>query len=284
MNDGGKAGRILQQLADGQGCPRLAMPIGIVVAHPDDEVAGLGAQLPRLSDLLLIHITDGAPRNPDYARSAGFSSREDYARARRVELEDALAVAGLTPKTEVIGVADQDASLHLTDISLELVELLRATAPAAVITHPYEGGHPDHDATAFAVHAACRFLEAEHQAAPVILEMTSYHNRDGRIEVLEFLPAPGSAAGADEITTIELTDDQRALKRRMFDCFRSQQAPLDWFPIGIERFRAAPAYDFTAPPHEGQLFYEMFDWGMTGPRWREMARDALAALPAEGRC
>jgi LmbE family N-acetylglucosaminyl deacetylase len=284
MSTGDKAAQFLGDLADKRRLRTLDMPVAVVVAHPDDEVAGLGAQLPRFANLWLIHVTDGAPRNPDYARAAGFSSREAYARARRAELTDALAVAGITPRTEVIGVADQDASHRLAEITEQLAELLRIAAPAAVITHPYEGGHPDHDATAFAVHAACRLLAVTQAKTPAVVEMTSYHNRDGRIEVYEFLPGNRDGDAGEDVTTIVLREDERALKRRMFDCFPSQQAPLDWFPIGIERFRAAPAYDFTAPPHEGQLFYEMFDWGITGPRWREMARNALAALPAQGCC
>src|SRR3712207_2092030 len=120
MTTGDKAAQFLSDLGDDGRRRALDMPVAVVVAHPDDEVAGLGAQLPRLRNLWLIHVTDGAPRNPDYARAAGFSSREDYAQARRAELNDALAVAGITPRTEVIGVADQDASLHLTEITKQL--------------------------------------------------------------------------------------------------------------------------------------------------------------------
>jgi hypothetical protein len=45
-----------------------------------------------------------------------------------------------------------------------------------------------------------------------------------------------------------------------------------------ELFRLAPAYDFGAPPHEGQLWYEDFDWGMTCRRWRRLAVAALGEL------
>jgi len=46
----------------------------------------------------------------------------------------------------------------------------------------------------------------------------------------------------------------------------------------MERFRAAPVYDFTQAPHPGKLFYENFDWGMTGERWRDLAAEALNEL------
>lgn len=50
------------------------------------------------------------------------------------------------------------------------------------------------------------------------------------------------------------------------------------FPIDVERFREAPEYDFTQPPHEGRLHYEYFDWGMTGDRWRSLASEAEMVL------
>jgi hypothetical protein len=89
----------------------------------------------------------------------------------------------------------------------------------------------------------------------------------------EFLPCPG-----DEVTTLVLGEAERALKRRLIDCFATQKLVLADFPIELERFRPAPAYDFTRPPHEGRLHYEAYDWGMDGVRWRILAREALAAL------
>jgi len=46
---------------------------------------------------------------------------------------------------------------HCPDI---IRELLLQEKPGAVIAHAYEGGHPDHDAAAIAVHYACRLIEA----------------------------------------------------------------------------------------------------------------------------
>src|SRR3954454_5236901 len=69
-------------------------PVAMVVAHPDDEVIGAGAQLARFTNLALVHVTDGAPADVRDATRAGFASAQDYAAARREELEKALAVAG----------------------------------------------------------------------------------------------------------------------------------------------------------------------------------------------
>jgi hypothetical protein len=52
---------------------------------------------------------------------------------------------------------------------------------------------------------------------------------------------------------------------------------LQAFTVEVERFRAAPDYDFTQAPHSGALFYENFNWGMTGARWRELTRHWLDA-------
>jgi hypothetical protein len=67
----------------------------------------------------------------------------------------------------------------------------------------------------------------------------------------------------------------------MTDCFSTQRQVLTSFPIGTERFRLAPHYDFTAPPHDGRLFYENFPWGMTGERFRRLVGDALLACGLE---
>lgn len=245
-------------------------PTWIVAAHPDDETIGLGGHLARLRDVLVLHVTDGAPRNLRDARANGFTSREEYARVRRREAVRALSLAGLQPaQCRCLDAIDQEASFDLVGIVRSLARLLNEARPVAVFTHPYEGGHPDHDAVAFAVHAACRSLEAP----PRIVEFTSYHQRAGEMAVAEFLPGPVP------VTTVSLCPIERERKRIMLSCFETQRGTLRPFIPGIERFRPAPQYDFSAPPHDGPLFYERFDWGITGERWRRLATDALASLP-----
>jgi hypothetical protein len=64
----------------------------------------------------------------------------------------------------------------------------------------------------------------------------------------------------------------------MFDCFVTQQHMLAQFKLDAERFRRAPEYNFSQPPHPGKLHYENFNWGITGQRWRELAAAALNSL------
>src|SRR5947208_1422367 len=82
-----RADAILEILA---GSRILEPRVMIVVAHPDDETIGMGAQLCRFHDALLIHVTDGAPRDGRDAAAHGFRNIGDYALARRAELRDAL--------------------------------------------------------------------------------------------------------------------------------------------------------------------------------------------------
>ena len=151
-----------------------------------------------------------------------------------------------------------------------IAKILKHVRPGAVLTHPYEGGHPDHDAAALAVHLACASLPSP----PEIFEFSSYHaaGSTAAIETGRFLP------GQEPGELVVLSAARRESKRRMMDCFVTQRRMLHQFPIDSERYRRAPAYDFTQPPHSGKLFYENFDWGMTGERWRHLAAEALQSL------
>ncbi|HLI77367.1 MAG TPA: PIG-L family deacetylase, partial [Acidobacteriaceae bacterium] len=156
--------------ADWSGLERAVAPSGsslplprllVVLAHPDDEVLALGGRLERLASSRLLTITDGAPKDGSDARQHGFPTLEAYREARRDELGKALAHAGLgLGVTPVFGgqVPDQAASFHLVALARGIASAIEDFKPEVVLTHPYEGGHPDHDACAFAVHAAVRMF------------------------------------------------------------------------------------------------------------------------------
>jgi LmbE family N-acetylglucosaminyl deacetylase len=267
------ADRFLASLA----CPgrdRITIPTALVVAHPDDETIGCGAQLPRFSDLMVIHTTDGAPRR---STPAEFGSRQAYADTRARELATALGMAGVSPaQSKGLGWPDQEASLHLVEMAEALAGELAGRD--VVITHAYEGGHPDHDATAFAVHAACALIERRFGARPALIEVPLY-----RAEGSGWVTQTFAGDAAMPETELALSPGELALKRRMMDAHHSQREMLSAFQSETELFREAPAYDFRRLPNAGRLHYESYDWGMTGDTWLELAGKALRDLGLDAR-
>ena len=243
----------------------------MVVAHQDDEVLGLGSRMDRLGRLRVIHLTDGAPRDMRDATREGFETWQDYAAARRAELDRALAAIGAGDAERIAYDApDQEAIRHCRAIVERLAHDLRGQR--AVVTHPYEYGHPDHDTAALAVWLACRRLRAEGAEAPERFEFASYHMRGGRPVLAEFWPDPG----APEIE-LPLTEAELARKRAARDCFDTQKALGGRFPLTPERLRRAPDYDFAAPAPPGEAVYDRWGLAMTSAEWRRLADEALRA-------
>jgi N-acetylglucosamine malate deacetylase 2 len=248
----------------------ISWRIAVLAAHPDDESIGASLVLARCPQAIVIYLTDGAPRDTHFWSYGVRGSREDYANLRRFEAGNALAHAGI-PEQQIffLGGMDQEAIFDVPAMTARLSELLRAYRVDAIITHPYEGGHPDHDTAALVASLAVSRLKTDLH----LLEMTSYRARGARCVTGEFL----NSDRASEIV-YEFTEDDRKRKRKMFLAYASQRLVLENFPIDRERLRIAPAYDFSRPPHEGKLWYECMDWPMTGEQWRSLAVAAMAGI------
>jgi N-acetylglucosamine malate deacetylase 2 len=250
----------------------------VIVAHPADEVVGAGCLISKLADVTVLHVTDGAPCDTQDAKAAGFEERSEYAQARRQECLSALALANVAEDRVVdFEVPNQCAPQCLADLTKRITAFLQQSSADIVVTHPYEGAHPDHDATAFATHAALRLMKQNGFKPPVLFEMALHPSTDFKARVPEFLPG----AGGD--TTILLLDERaQELKQRMFACFQTQRESLDVSPIGPEKFRQPSTYDFSAPPQIGKLYYENFDWALRRDEWQALANKALADLFPKG--
>ncbi|MCA0025108.1 MULTISPECIES: PIG-L family deacetylase [unclassified Mesorhizobium] len=246
----------------------------VVVAHPDDETIGIGGHLAGLRSCRIVHVTDGAPRDLADAQAHGFETWQDYADARRAELTEALAAAGISPSgLTALGYPDKEAAANLVALAQELACLVCEPDIRFVCTHPFEGGHPDHDATAFAVHAACHLLRRDRRPVPTIIEMAFYSaGPDGPV-FQDF--ASGTGSDCIEVCLTEAAFQQ---KQRMLASHLTQQRTLAPFSTRTERFRLAPTYDFLKLPNDGRLYYESLPLGFEPGTWLHASARAHEAL------
>ncbi|HZQ18394.1 MAG TPA: PIG-L family deacetylase [Terriglobales bacterium] len=240
--------------------------IVVLAAHPDDETIGASLLLSRFPKSSVVFLTDGAPKNTKLWPPGMRGSKENYADLRREEAVTALSIAGISEKAIFwLGGVDQEAVFEIRPLGDEFRQILMQTRADLVITHPYEGGHPDHDAAAVVACIAASSLDNP----PVLLEMTSYHARNGQCVTGEFL----NSEQAQQMS-FKLSESDRDLKRRMIHTYVSQRLVLENFPVAEESLRLMPTYNFSQPPHEGQLWYEIMGW-MAGDRWRETVRESV---------
>lgn len=229
----------------------------IIVAHPDDEAVGCGSLLQRMREPVVVFCTDGAPRDRYFWEK--FGSREEYARVRREEARRALSHAGvigiefLPPMPNCAQLfVDQDLFMNVRPALERLNDLVSRIRPKALLTLAYEGGHPDHDTCAFLTSS----LSREH-VLPA-WEFPLYHRKEGKFEKQSFVVPEGNEV------LFDATCEEVERKRRMLQEYASQKETVDLFNPAIERYRPQPAYDFTRPPHPGQLNYEAWGWPISG--------------------
>lgn len=241
----------------------------VLAAHPDDESIGASVLLSNFTSYVA-YLSDGAPRDSRLWTGGPHASREAYSALRRMEAARALRLAMISSGSIAwLGGTDQETVSNIGELTRKLVALLLELSPDLLVTHPYEGGHPDHDTASLVTHNALQQLTASHP--PELIEMTSYHAQDGACVTGEFLPFES----VPEVV-IELSDVEKARKHQMLASHESQQVVLGRFRVDCERFRPMPDYDFTKAPHPGKLWYECMGWSLTGDDWRREALSWIA--------
>lgn len=249
--------------------PRLL----IVAAQPGSEVLFASALLCG-PGVHVVHVTDGAPgarRRRTWTRG-GARFQAAVAQARRAEALGALQRLGVdAARVHALEVPEGEAIHRAAELIDRLRAVIRALQPDVVVTHPYEGGHPDFDACAVIARAAIDRLGG---TPPLLMEMASFHAGVRREVPSDFLP---SAVAVHEVT---VPAHQLEEKRRLM---AHHAIGADW---GIreasaqERLRRAPKYDFLDPPHYGPLHYELEGW-MEPSAWRRAAAVALGTVTSK---
>lgn len=246
----------------------------VITAHPDDEVIAAGALMSRTPTTGVICLANGAPLIERYARHAGFDNWIDYAQTRRREAEAAIALLRRDlVVSEALQISDLELAFNIVPVARHLVKSLQAGFNY-VVTHPYDGGHADHDAAALIVHAACAIVARLGGRPPLIVEAPFYNAASGAYVYGEFAPH----ADAGPVVQFDLSPEEQMLKRRMFDCHSTQKDVLQLFGLSNERFRIAPRYHFSTRPHQGEVGFNKLTPTITGRIWRAAAWKAIREL------
>ena len=264
----------LARLANGDADAR-GKGVFVLAAHPDDETIGASVILSRCPNSTVAYLTDGAPRESRFWTGGPYNSREEYALRRQQETADALTQVSISSdRILFLGGIDQELIYEVGTLAERLASMWKQAQPSTLITHGYEGGHPDHDAAALLAFMACHLMQTDGKTAPERLEFTSYHARYGQCVKGEFLDSQQDL----QEKAFDLSPEECRRKESMLKSYESQQSVLKEFSLSPERLRAAPAYDFTKPPHPGKLWYEQLGWPMSGKCWRKLATKALSSF------
>jgi LmbE family N-acetylglucosaminyl deacetylase len=165
---------------------------------------------------------------------------------RRAEAERACAALGVG----IAGWAERPARHLWRELAVGEAEVRRALAAVGadqIWTPAFEGGNPDHDgANAIASRLAADGVD--------VLEFAEYNFVGGRAQLHRF----PQLTGAEEV--LELTEPERAMKRRALRIYASEQGNLGYVATEREVFRPLAPYIYGEPPHEGRLWFARFQW------------------------
>jgi LmbE family N-acetylglucosaminyl deacetylase len=250
---------------------RIRTSTAVIVAHPDDETIGMGGMMQLFENLTIICCTDGAPAAlPPQIAKLGIPTVGAYRTKRMIELMSAMDLSGAQYQLVTLGIQDQKLIYNAFELTQLLIVHLGLRKCKVVLSHPYEGGHPDHDAVAFAVQAASIAL-SNTDAGFDRYEFTGYFDDEGgNLVTGQFLPSNRIKS------TFNLSAAEQRRKRLMIECFASQRETLIPFSTSQETFRFAPTYNFLEPPSPWPVRYERFPhWEITSLRWIAEAREAV---------
>lgn len=232
----------------------------IVAPHPDDEAVGAAVLMRRLRDegvpVTLVFVTTGVPEASqiDASLSEAAGGVEDYKVTRAAE---AARAAVLYRAQDVVRLSWPSRSILANMIAVDTVldGLLADRGKGVVLSPPFEGGHPDHDA----LNCICSAV-ALRQDLP-FWEYVGYHWRDASLHCQAFFPPTMTDCWLD------LSEEEVSLKRTALDLYASQKVhALKHMRADIEGFRRPANHTHTLPAE--QAYYEVWGSGISAAEVR----------------
>ena len=251
----------------------------VLAPHEDDEMLGVGILLQRFcGHVKVVFMTDGAPISgyPMKKRMlpSPIMSREEYADIRKGESVLAANTIGLKESDlAYIGAEDSGLSHVLVDTCEALRGMISSFNPYYIFFPAYEGGHPDHDATAAIAKALSHYDDLREIS---FFEYALYSSPDGLKIFNEF-----QDASSGDIRIIA-EHDERNIKKEAVSCYKSQLGGLlGNFSIERETIRPARFDRIDGSIPTGKTYLERF-YGLDSSvarRSYDSIRKFLESLP-----
>lgn len=190
----------------------------VFAAHPDDDVLGVGITIYR-------HVLEGESARVVFTSNGGGHHRSRLsisvtAQTRYREACAALSKIGI-PQGNVscLGFPDGRLYRYMTDIGIDVKNIIEQTRPSRIYVHSIEGGHRDHDITGFVVQSVCRQI-----GYTEVYEWAEYNSlHTCRDVTVDFPPSPFEH---DEPQRITMTPEEKVLKQEMLLAHISQVSDM----------------------------------------------------------
>lgn len=201
---------------------KMKTDVLVFAAHTDDDVLGLGTTLYRHclkgDHIKIVFVTNGSADWSGVGQSWNLKAHESKRRSetRFTEAIKSLSLLNI-PKENIfcLGYPDGGTQRYLKNMSDDIHMLFQKFNPGMVYVHCIEGGHIDHDMTSFVVKSVCHTIGYTN-----VFEWAEYNPKQpiGSTDI-KFLP---TQSNENKIITIDITEEERILKRRMLSFHVSQ--------------------------------------------------------------
>lgn len=228
--------------------------VAFISPHPDDVELCCGILIKHLISsgvkVYYFCVTDGAPSPEVLSITKRLSVLDNYDQLtyktiRRQETIKALNILGVNlARIEFFDWPDLECYKHIPGIIQSFYNIMKDAD--GIFCCPFEGGHPDHDITRFALAVASNQINYSGH----IFEYASYNNRGYQIFQKDSLCS----------FTINVNSQEQKIKQQITQIFVSQKKEMEQFRTDVERFRQTGVgltfNDYTA--YEITPYYEQY--------------------------